>query len=318
MAKLEQTLKHIPVASVLPNPEQPRHDFDENEIKELAVSIQEHGLIKPIAVESCMSPNGVEQYILHDGERRLRASKVAGLETIPAIVSPGLNGTGPYERLMRALVANIQTVAMNPVDDALALRRLRDEYNLTNREISKRTGKAEAWISVRLRLADLDPEILDLMRARKLSTESKAVSAFHSIPDAKQRVTLAKMLADKRATADMVVEACAEFIELKAAASTKKENLDAFTKAAKGRRAAAATPAIEKVDEIKEHESEWNALFQIGKVPPYPLVNDVVMRTCDSCSLRSMANESICGGCALVSFLGDMMATVKAEAVIRA
>ena len=317
MAKLEQTLMQIPVASVLPNPEQPRHDFDENEIKELAVSIQEHGLIEPIAVEAAMSPNGVEQYILHDGERRLRASKVACLETIPAIVSPGLNGTGPYERLMRALVANIQNVPMNPVDDALALRRLRDEYNLTNREISKRTGKAEAWISVRLRLADLDPEILDLMRARKLSTEAKVVTAFHSIPNSYSRVTLAKMLAEKRATADMVVEACSEFIELKAAASTKKENLEAFTKAAKGRRNA-STPALVRVDEIKEYESEWNALFQIGKVPPYPLVNDVVMRTCDACSLRSIASDSICGGCALVSFLGDMMAIVKVEAVIRA
>lgn len=323
MTKLEQTLKNIPVVSVLANPEQPRHDFDQNEIDELAASIVEHGVIKPIAVELAMSPSGVEQYILHDGERRLRASKIAGLDTIPAIVSPGLNGTGPYERLMRALVANIQSVPMNPVDDALALRRLRDEYSLTNREISKRTGKAEAWISTRLRLADLEKEILDLMRARKLSTESKVVNAFHSVPDAKQRVSLAKMLAEKHATANMIVEACSDFIELKEAARTQDDLKKKLTKAVKNNTRGSyiqmvGTPAMEKVEEIKERENEWNALFQIGKVPPYPIVNDVVMRTCDSCSLRPMANESICGGCALVSFLGDMMATVKAEAVIHA
>lgn len=322
MAKLEQTLIQIPVVRVLPNPEQPRHDFDENELKELAVSIQEHGVIKPIAVEAAMSPNGIEQYILHDGERRLRASKLAGLETIPAIVSPGLNGSGPYERLMRALVANIQTVAMNPVDDALALRRLRDEYKLSNREISKRTGKAEAWISVRLRLADLDPEILDLMRSKKLSTESKAVTALHSIPNPKQRVSLATMLAEKHATADMVVEACAEFIEMKSATrkqdNIKRQLTNAVNASNKSVLIGMGTPAAEKVGEIGEHQNEWNALFQIGKVPPYPMVNDVVMRTCDSCSLRAIASQSICSGCALVSFLNDMMATVKAEAVIRA
>ena len=318
MAKLEQTLMQIPVASVLPNPEQPRHDFDENEIKELAVSIQEHGVIKPIAVEAAMSPNGIEQYILHDGERRLRASKVAGQATIPAIVSPGQNGSGPYERLVRALVANIQTVAMNPVDDALALRRLRDEYNLTNREISIRTGKAEAWVSVRLRLADLDSEILDLMRARKLSTESKAVTAFHSIPASRQRIALAKSLAEKRATADMVVEACSEFIELKSVSRKETKNRTQAIKNSNESANPNGTAALEKLEKLSSIKDEWNALFQVGKVPPYPIVNDVVMRTCDGCSLRAIASQSVCSGCALVSFLNDMMATVKAEAVINA
>lgn len=313
---LEQELKRIPVESVIPNPEQPRKDFDQCDINDMAQSIREHGVIKPIAVE-VVDILGDEKYVLHDGERRLRSAKVAGLTHIPAIVSPCIDGNAAYERLVRALVANIHAVAMNPVDDALAIRRMRDEYKLSNRQISIRIGKVETVVSTRLKLADLEEEILDLMRNKKLSTEYKAVTAFLSVKDSAARVALARRLADRHANAKMVVQACREFNGMTVAAKnvqdeTKRLLGNAVRANKKNSIPVYRTPAVESVDAIHNTvENEWNALFQIGRVPPFSTVNNVVMRTCDSCSLRPMASESMCGGCALVSFLRGMMAEVK-------
>src|SRR6185369_7089197 len=105
--QIKQPYQQIHISRVVPNPEQPRKTFDQAELDGLADSIREHGVIQPIVVESC-----ADDYILHDGERRLRAAKLAGLKKIPAIVHPPLNGTGPQERLERALVANVQRVEM--------------------------------------------------------------------------------------------------------------------------------------------------------------------------------------------------------------
>ncbi len=319
MSILEQTLVVIPTASVLVNPEQPRREFNETEINDMAATILEHGVIKPIAVEECVSPTGEQLYILHDGERRLRASIVAKQETIPAIVSPAIGVNASYERLVRAVVANIQSAPMNPVDDALAIYRLRDEYGLSNRDISKQIGKAETVVSTRLQLASLDPEILDLMRAKRLSTESKVVNAFRRIPDPKDRIELARSLADQSAGADMVVSACNDFLGMKEAKNKQTRTQKQLFKAVRRRNVRASlpmfqgTPAVGKITAMRERESEWNALFQIGKVPPFSMVNDVVMTTCDNCSLRSMASEAMCGGCALVSFLRGMMSALDAN-----
>lgn len=302
--------KHIPVIDVLVNPEQPRKLIDPDELLELTESIRQHGVIKPIAVEEAPTETGSMNYILHDGERRWRASVKAGNQTIPAIIMPPLNGTGPQERLERALVANIQHSPMSPVDDALAIARLRKEYRMSNRTISKRIGKAETWISTRLRLAELEPEILNLMRCKKLSTEDKAVRALMSIVDSRQRVQIAKALAERKATANMIQHACREF--LKFGAERERQGHRRYTRPA-------ATLATDAVNDIKQnHLPEWDALFQLGKVPPYPMLNDVVMRTCDSCALRSMASPEVCGQCALVCALNDLMRTVATEAVLRA
>ena len=136
MIKNKLYSKEISIWRVHPNPEQPRKQFDQAELKELADSIREHGVIQPIAVEEA----GLD-FILHDGERRWRAPKMAGLTVIPALIIQLLNGTGPQERLTRALVANIQHAAMTPVEEALALKRLNVEHKLSIREISKRTGR---------------------------------------------------------------------------------------------------------------------------------------------------------------------------------
>jgi ParB family chromosome partitioning protein len=141
----------IPVESIVSNPNQPRHYFDGDNLKELAESIKEHGIIQPILITKI---NG-SKYELIAGERRLQASKLAGLKEIPAIIRLATN----QQKLELALVENIQRHNLNPVEEAKAFKKLQDEFSLTQAEISKRTGKSRSAVANIIRLLDLPIEI---------------------------------------------------------------------------------------------------------------------------------------------------------------
>ena len=141
----------IPVENIVPNPNQPRYYFDENNLKELSESIKEHGIIQPILVTKT---NG-DKYELIAGERRLQASKLLGLKEISAIVRLATN----QQKLELALVENIQRHNLNPVEEAKAYQKLSKEFNLTQEEIAKKTGKSRSTIANIIRLLDLPIEI---------------------------------------------------------------------------------------------------------------------------------------------------------------
>lgn len=153
----------IPVNQILPNPEQPRENFDQASLEELAASIREVGIIQPITVE--ISEDG-QTYILHDGERRWRAAKLANLTEIPAeIVSPlpageGAGGEGDIsrQRLTRALVANVQRQDLSPLEVARAYQRLRD-LGLTDTQIAAKVGKSRSSVTNARRLLELPQEV---------------------------------------------------------------------------------------------------------------------------------------------------------------
>ncbi|MBP7686658.1 MAG: ParB/RepB/Spo0J family partition protein, partial [Thermoflexales bacterium] len=113
-------LAEVPVRSISPNPHQPRGFFDEQALKELADSIREHGLIQPLIVVR----NGEDQYTLIAGERRWRASQMAGLEVVPVVVKD----VAPEQMLEMALVENIQRADLNPLEEALAYKQLAEEF----------------------------------------------------------------------------------------------------------------------------------------------------------------------------------------------
>jgi ParB family chromosome partitioning protein len=277
--------EQVDVKRIVVNPEQPRIIFREDEMQELADSIREHGVIEPIVVEACE-----DDYMLHDGERRWRAAVMAGLLTIPAIVTPPLNGTGPRERLERALVANVQRAEMHPIEEGLGYQRLITEFGYGLKQVAKRIGKHYTRIHYCLGLLRLDAEIQQLMLERKLPCEQRAAEALLSVTEPTERVQLAKALAEHNATAKMMITACHRFNLAKGGLSSRKKQ--------KG------SPAIRM---IKEDKPEWDALYQLGKVPPWPAVNDAVMSTCDLCPLRKMASDSTCSDCALVIFLQRAM-----------
>lgn len=153
-------IKELAVSEVFPNPEQPRKAFDENALKELAASILKHGVIQPITVAE--SHGG---YMIVAGERRFRASVLAGLKTVPAIVKD-------YdEREIKevALLENLQREDLNPIEEARALKRLMDEFDLTQDEVAERLGKSRSAVANTLRLLNLSPEATRLVQRGELT-----------------------------------------------------------------------------------------------------------------------------------------------------
>lgn len=154
-----ESVFHIEVEKIVPNPYQPRKIFNEEEIRELADSIKEFGLIQPLIVSKTVkeTPIGTAvEYQLLAGERRLRASKMAGLERVPAII----RGTeSPKRKLELALIENIQRSDLNPLESARAYARLQDEFGLTQKEVALRVGKSRESVANTMRLLSLSPRM---------------------------------------------------------------------------------------------------------------------------------------------------------------
>ncbi|NLI92884.1 MAG: ParB/RepB/Spo0J family partition protein [Peptococcaceae bacterium] len=153
-------IKEIMLVDIFPNPDQPRRDFDEEKLKELSDSIKEHGLLQPILVK----PDGNKYYIIA-GERRYRATQLAGLDRISCIV----RDCSEQEMTEKALIENIQRDDLSPVEEGLAYARLMNEYGLTQEQVAKRVGKGRPTIANLLRIIQLPSEILDLLRKESIS-----------------------------------------------------------------------------------------------------------------------------------------------------
>lgn len=153
-------LTEIDIERIRPNAQQPRTRFDDNELGNLAASIRENGVVQPILVRK--SPDGYE---LVAGERRWRASQLAGLETIPAVVRKIDDG----KLLEIALLENIQRQELNPVEEAVAYRKLIDSIGLTQDELSERIGKPRTHIATYLRFLKLPDDIQKLVQEERIS-----------------------------------------------------------------------------------------------------------------------------------------------------
>jgi len=168
-AKSSEAIFHIEVEKVRPNPDQPRRNFDEQGIRELAASIREFGLLQPIVVSKLERevPSGTEvEYELISGERRLMAVKMLGMELVPAIIR---NVGMERERLELAIIENLQREDLNPLEMARAMARLQDEFRLTQREIAARLGKSREVIANTVRLLDLPPYIQEALERGEIS-----------------------------------------------------------------------------------------------------------------------------------------------------
>ena len=151
----------LPLHKVEPNPDQPRRDFDEEELQQLAESIAEHGVIQPLTVR--LLPSGYYQIIA--GERRWRASRLAGLNEIPAVVIEA----DDRKATELALIENLQRQDLNPVEEALGYQSLIADYGLTQEETAKSVGKSRPAVANALRLLQLCPEVLEMLRCGKLT-----------------------------------------------------------------------------------------------------------------------------------------------------
>ena len=151
----------LPIYKVEPNPDQPRQDFDEEELQALADSIEIHGIIQPLTVRELSS--GYYQIIA--GERRWRAARMANLSEIPAVI---IEADDKKVKEL-ALIENLQRQDLNPVEEAMGYQSLIDEYGLTQEDAAKRVGKSRPAVANALRLLSLSPDILEMLRIGKLT-----------------------------------------------------------------------------------------------------------------------------------------------------
>lgn len=157
----EEKISKLKISLVDPKRDQPRKHFDKEALEQLAASINENGLLQPILVREY----GEGRYQIIAGERRFRASKIAGLTEIPAIVLE----RDDRRAAQIALIENIQREDLNPIEEALAYRALAGEYNMTQEELSEKVGKSRSAIANSVRLLDLPDEILTMVASKELS-----------------------------------------------------------------------------------------------------------------------------------------------------
>jgi ParB family chromosome partitioning protein len=150
----------VPLASITPNPHQPRSSLRDQDVVELAASIEEHGIIQPLLVTGAS-----DGYQLIAGERRWRAARLAGLTTVPVVVKD----VAPREMLELALVENLQRDDLNPLEEAIAYRQLVDEFKLTQEQVARRVGKSRAAVSNTLRLLKAVRAVQEALMEGKIS-----------------------------------------------------------------------------------------------------------------------------------------------------
>jgi ParB family chromosome partitioning protein len=189
----------IPVDRIVPNPEQPRIAFDEETLAELAASIREHGVLQPILVR----PIGNNEYQLIAGERRWRASKASGRDTIPALVEEIDDDTA----LEISIIENLQREDLSPLDEAAMYERMVKDHGYSVRKLAQKLGKDKGYLENRLRLADAPDDVRALVSLRK-DTLSHAYELM-KVDDPRKR----RRLADRVARGELTLAKLRERIE---------------------------------------------------------------------------------------------------------
>ena len=188
----------LPIHIIDPNREQPRRTFNEEALKELAASIQAVGVLQPIIV----APSG-ERFTIIAGERRYRASRLAGLDEIPAIV----RDWDSQKHLEVALIENLQRDDLNPVEEAMGVRQLMDESGLTQEKVAERLGKSRPAVANLLRLLNLPDSVKEMLREGKLSAgHARALVTV----DPKRQVQLANLTVQQGWSVRQLERICAQ------------------------------------------------------------------------------------------------------------
>jgi len=231
----------IPITSIAPNPRQPRTVFDEDQLAELVASIKDVGLLQPVVVR----PVGNDQYELVMGERRLRATKEAGLTTIPAIIRP----TEEADLLRDALLENLHRAQLNPLEEAAAYQQLLDDFSCSQEELAQRIHRSRPQISNTIRLLKLPSAVQRRVAAGVLSAgHARALLALDT-PEAMEK------LATRIVAEGMSVRATEEAVTLTTPARTPRA----------AREAIPANPrAAEVAADLSEH-FDTRVTVDIGK-----------------------------------------------------
>ena len=181
-------IETLPLREIEPDPDQPRKTFDHDTLGELAASIAEHGLLQPIAVR----PHGVGRYLIVAGERRWRASRMAGLTEVPVIVKDVTD----EQAMELALVENLQREDLDPVEEAAGIRELMTRCNLTQEQAAQKLGKSRSALANSLRLLSLPETVLELLKSGFINTGHAKVVL--GLPTPELQAEAAQIIADNQ------------------------------------------------------------------------------------------------------------------------
>ena len=238
----------VHIDRIEPNPEQPRLVFEQEALNELASSIREHGVLQPILVR----PLGPNTYQIVAGERRWRASRLAGLETIPALIEDIDDDTA----LEIAIIENLQREDLTPLDEAAMYDRMVHEHGYSIRKLADKLGKDKGYLENRLRLADAPPEIRELVSLRKDSL-SHAYELM-KVADPKKRRRLAEQVARGELT----------LIKLRDKIEGRR------TRPGLDRRETVEDEIVVRVEPEPADESERDAMWTSHESPPPRAISD--------------------------------------------
>ena len=191
-------VRTVPLREIEPDPGQPRKTFPEESLSELADSISQHGLLQPIAVR-LQSMGG---YRIVAGERRWRACRLAGLTEVPVIILD----VSDQEAMELALIENLQREDLDPIEEACGIRELMDRCELTQEQAARRLGKSRSALANSLRLLNLPPEALDLLKAGKLTAGH--AKAILGLPSPELQVQAAQLIAEHNLNVRQAEELC--------------------------------------------------------------------------------------------------------------
>lgn len=321
----ERQLLEIPVEQIDRDPSQPRTHFDEVALAELADSIRAHGVIQPVEVEE--TANG--RYRLHHGERRWRASKLAGRETIPAIVAPP---RAADEGLVRGLIENLHRKDLNVIEEARAFQRLID-MGWTRMRIARETGRSQGTITTRLAWLRLEEEIQQLVALGHISVDRALADALYVLPS-RARVALAQQIAARRLGPDGAIRAAQALAEKLARRETAEAEGAARRPAITGA-AGRATRPLHHVPMVRTAVPYANgsgpapvtALAQAAEamcrtctfmpkgdvIPSWELLAQAAEATCNACQRRDgPALPSVCALCQGVALLRQLVTAIPA------
>lgn len=176
-------VQNVFITAIEPNPDQPRRTFEERALQELSESIKQYGVLQPLLVTTVAQG----KYQIIAGERRWRASKLAGLDKVPVVVRT----TEELEKLEMALVENIQRVDLAPLEQAASINRLHELFNISYEELSRKLGKAESTINNTVRLLQLPPSAQDALQSNRISEgHARSILALKAFPEQQEQLLL--------------------------------------------------------------------------------------------------------------------------------
>ena len=213
----------VPIERIRPNPDQPRRDFDEKDLQELAASIREKGVIQPLILRA--HPREAGHYEIVAGERRWRAAQLAGIHELPAVVRD-LNDT---EVLELAIIENIQRADLNALEEAQGYRQLMDRFGHTQERLAEALGKSRSHIANLLRLLTLPDSVLELLRSGKLTAGHARALVTAGHPEALARQVVERDLSVRQT--EQLARAAATPPGATARAAPRSATKDADTRA---------------------------------------------------------------------------------------